>query len=81
MVFVNGLFIFIYILKNNVEKPNYNQTRFDFGLNFGHEQNAKSVSNMFGGTRDKCSGCTKTVYPIEKVILYNKKKYSLSNKN
>ncbi|XP_022148729.1 LIM domain-containing protein WLIM1-like [Momordica charantia] len=32
-------------------------------------ENAKSVSNMFGGTRDKCSGCTKTVYPIEKVTV------------
>jgi hypothetical protein len=23
---------------------------------------------MFGGTRDKCLGCQKTVYPTEKVI-------------
>ncbi|KAL0651155.1 hypothetical protein Bca4012_093846 [Brassica carinata] len=34
------------------------------------------VSNMFGGTREKCVGCDKTVYPIEKVsvngTLYHK---------
>ncbi|OWM79161.1 hypothetical protein CDL15_Pgr003332 [Punica granatum] len=29
----------------------------------------KDVSNMFAGTRDKCMGCTKTVYPIEKVTV------------
>lgn len=28
---------------------------------------ANKVSNAFGGTRDKCAGCSKTVYPIEKV--------------
>ncbi|XP_022952743.1 LIM domain-containing protein WLIM1-like [Cucurbita moschata] len=32
-------------------------------------ENAKSVSSMFGGTRDKCAGCIKTVYPIEKVTV------------
>lgn len=34
-------------------------------------QNAQKVSNLFGGTREKCVGCTKTVYPIEKVAVYN----------
>ena len=29
--------------------------------------NANKVSNVFAGTRDKCVGCSKTVYPIEKV--------------
>ncbi|KAK4743301.1 hypothetical protein SAY87_001302 [Trapa incisa] len=29
----------------------------------------KDVSNMFAGTRDKCAGCNKTVYPIEKVTV------------
>lgn len=35
------------------------------------QQNAtpNKVSNMFAGTRDKCVGCKKTVYPIEKVIV------------
>ncbi|KAK7400645.1 hypothetical protein VNO78_11875 [Psophocarpus tetragonolobus] len=27
---------------------------------------ATKVSTMFGGTRDKCAGCQKTVYPTEK---------------
>ncbi|KAG5606994.1 hypothetical protein H5410_028486 [Solanum commersonii] len=27
------------------------------------------VSAMFSGTQDKCSACSKTVYPLEKVIL------------
>ncbi|KAJ4962489.1 hypothetical protein NE237_022428 [Protea cynaroides] len=27
------------------------------------------VSSMFGGTRDKCVACQKTVYPIEKVAV------------
>ncbi|CAI0464551.1 unnamed protein product [Linum tenue] len=27
------------------------------------------VSSMFGGTREKCFGCTKTVYPTEKVSV------------
>ncbi|MQM03486.1 hypothetical protein Taro_036265 [Colocasia esculenta] len=30
---------------------------------------AKQVSNLFAGTRDKCAGCQKTVYPIEKVTV------------
>ncbi|KAG5548254.1 hypothetical protein RHGRI_013827 [Rhododendron griersonianum] len=30
---------------------------------------ANKVSNAFGGTRDKCAGCSKTVYPIEKVSV------------
>jgi len=33
------------------------------------DENAKAVSNMFGGTREKCFGCNKTVYPIEKVSV------------
>ncbi|KAF4364421.1 hypothetical protein F8388_006998 [Cannabis sativa] len=32
-------------------------------------ENAKTVSNMFGGTKDKCVGCNKTAYPIEKVTV------------
>ncbi|XP_075507358.1 LIM domain-containing protein WLIM1-like [Primulina tabacum] len=33
-------------------------------------ENASRVSNMFGGTRDKCVGCSNsTVYPIEKVTV------------
>ncbi|KAJ8638281.1 hypothetical protein MRB53_012548 [Persea americana] len=27
------------------------------------------VSNMFAGTRDKCVGCKRTVYPTEKVCI------------
>ncbi|XP_010274389.1 PREDICTED: LIM domain-containing protein WLIM1-like [Nelumbo nucifera] len=27
------------------------------------------VSNMFGGTQEKCVGCKKTVYPLEKVTV------------
>ncbi|KAI8554613.1 hypothetical protein RHMOL_Rhmol05G0111600 [Rhododendron molle] len=30
---------------------------------------ANKASNAFGGTRDKCAGCSKTVYPIEKVSV------------
>ncbi|KAL1315520.1 LIM domain-containing protein WLIM1 isoform X2 [Arachis ipaensis] len=30
---------------------------------------AAKVSSMFGGTRDKCAGCQKTVYPTEKVTV------------
>ncbi|KAL3611559.1 hypothetical protein D5086_002579 [Populus alba] len=30
-------------------------------------ENASKVSNLFAGTREKCVGCNKTVYPIEKV--------------
>jgi|UniRef100_A0A2N9EZF4 cysteine/glycine-rich protein len=33
------------------------------------DENAKAVSNLFGGTREKCVGCNKTVYPIEKVSV------------
>ncbi|KZV17787.1 hypothetical protein F511_01596 [Dorcoceras hygrometricum] len=32
-------------------------------------ENASKVSSMFGGTRDKCVGCSNTVYPIEKVTV------------
>ncbi|XP_062023340.1 LIM domain-containing protein WLIM1-like isoform X2 [Rosa rugosa] len=32
-------------------------------------ENSKAVSNMFVGTKDKCVGCEKTVYPIEKVSV------------
>ncbi|KAK4341278.1 hypothetical protein RND71_039779 [Anisodus tanguticus] len=28
------------------------------------------VSSLFAGTKEQCVGCTKTVYPIEKVCLY-----------
>ncbi|KAK2445710.1 LIM domain-containing protein WLIM2b [Trifolium repens] len=30
---------------------------------------AAKVSSMFGGTREKCAGCQKTVYPTEKVSV------------
>ncbi|KAD6795338.1 hypothetical protein E3N88_06234 [Mikania micrantha] len=30
-------------------------------------QNASKLSSFFEGTRDKCVGCTKIVYPIERV--------------
>ncbi|XP_020213430.1 LIM domain-containing protein WLIM1 [Cajanus cajan] len=30
---------------------------------------ATKVLSMFGGTRDKCAGCQKTVYPTEKVSV------------
>ena len=36
------------------------------------QQNAQKVVNLFGGTREKCVGCNKTVYPIEKVIKTHK---------
>ncbi|XP_022762373.1 LIM domain-containing protein WLIM1-like [Durio zibethinus] len=32
-------------------------------------ENAQKVVNLFGGTREKCVGCNKTVYPIEKVTV------------
>ncbi|XWS68139.1 hypothetical protein CRYUN_Cryun04dG0065500 [Craigia yunnanensis] len=32
-------------------------------------ENAQKVVNSFGGTREKCVGCNKTVYPIEKVTV------------
>ena len=32
-------------------------------------ENATKVSGMFAGTREKCVGCAKTVYPIEKVSV------------
>jgi len=35
---------------------------------FNQKPAAAKASSMFGGTRDKCSGCQKTVYPTEKVI-------------
>ncbi|KAJ4866617.1 LIM domain-containing protein WLIM1 [Raphanus sativus] len=42
----------------------------------GERPAGTKVSNMFGGTREKCIGCDKTVYPIEKVsvngTLYHK---------
>ncbi|AAD32870.1 F14N23.8 [Arabidopsis thaliana] len=42
----------------------------------GERPAGTKVSNMFGGTREKCVGCDKTVYPIEKVsvngTLYHK---------
>ncbi|KAJ6345715.1 hypothetical protein OIU78_008384 [Salix suchowensis] len=34
-----------------------------------HNENASKVSNLFAGTREKCVGCNKTVYPIEKVTV------------
>ncbi|GFP99409.1 lim domain-containing protein wlim1 [Phtheirospermum japonicum] len=34
-----------------------------------NKQNANKVSSKFGGTKDKCVGCNKTVYPIEKVSV------------
>ena len=33
-------------------------------------QNAIKVSTAFAGTREKCVGCSKTVYPIERVRFY-----------
>ncbi|CAN8294470.1 unnamed protein product [Cochlearia groenlandica] len=42
----------------------------------GERPAGTKVSNMFGGTREKCVGCDRTVYPIEKVsvngTLYHK---------
>ncbi|KAE8670008.1 LIM domain-containing protein WLIM1 [Hibiscus syriacus] len=32
-------------------------------------ENAHKVVNLFGGTKEKCVGCCKTVYPIEKVAV------------
>ncbi|KAG7022503.1 LIM domain-containing protein WLIM1, partial [Cucurbita argyrosperma subsp. argyrosperma] len=32
-------------------------------------EKANAKSNLFAGTRDKCAGCTKTVYPLEKVTV------------
>uniref|UniRef100_A0A453K319 LIM zinc-binding domain-containing protein n=1 Tax=Aegilops tauschii subsp. strangulata TaxID=200361 RepID=A0A453K319_AEGTS len=34
-------------------------------------QNATKVSSAFAGTREKCFGCSKTVYPIERVTVNN----------
>ncbi|KAH6823592.1 GATA type zinc finger transcription factor family protein [Perilla frutescens var. hirtella] len=33
------------------------------------KENANKVSGLFVGTKDKCVGCEKTVYPIEKVSV------------
>lgn len=33
------------------------------------KENGKSVSDLFAGTREKCVGCQKTVYPTEKVSV------------
>uniref|UniRef100_A0A453K2Z3 LIM zinc-binding domain-containing protein n=1 Tax=Aegilops tauschii subsp. strangulata TaxID=200361 RepID=A0A453K2Z3_AEGTS len=38
--------------------------------NVGNE-NATKVSSAFAGTREKCFGCSKTVYPIERVTVNN----------
>ncbi|XP_021301715.1 LIM domain-containing protein WLIM1 isoform X1 [Sorghum bicolor] len=38
--------------------------------NVGNE-NAVKVSSAFAGTREKCVGCSKTVYPIERVTVNN----------
>lgn len=32
------------------------------------KQNGNKVSSLFVGTKDKCVGCSKTVYPLEKVL-------------
>ncbi|KAE9589343.1 putative transcription factor interactor and regulator LIM family [Lupinus albus] len=32
-------------------------------------KNSKVVANIFLGTKDKCVGCKKTVYPIERVTI------------
>jgi cysteine/glycine-rich protein len=32
-------------------------------------ENAIKVSSAFAGTREKCVGCNKTVYPIERVLF------------
>ena len=32
-------------------------------------ENAAKLSNFFGGTREKCTGCSKTVYPTERVTV------------
>ncbi|RLM97983.1 LIM domain-containing protein WLIM1 [Panicum miliaceum] len=34
-------------------------------------ENAIKVSSAFAGTREKCVGCNKTVYPIERVTVNN----------
>ncbi|PIA62208.1 hypothetical protein AQUCO_00200301v1 [Aquilegia coerulea] len=34
------------------------------------DQANSKLSGMFGGTQDKCVACKRTVYPIEKVIIY-----------
>ncbi|KMT19102.1 hypothetical protein BVRB_1g014990 [Beta vulgaris subsp. vulgaris] len=33
------------------------------------EKPPSKISSMFGGTRDKCAGCSKTAYPTEKVTV------------
>ncbi|RWR82922.1 Pollen-specific protein SF3 [Cinnamomum micranthum f. kanehirae] len=34
-----------------------------------NEHAANKASSMFAGTRDKCVGCNRTVYPLEKVTV------------
>jgi len=41
----------------------------NFFICFNQKPGAAKVSSMFGGTRDKCAGCQKTVYPTEKVTI------------
>ncbi|KAL1544326.1 LIM domain-containing protein wlim1 [Salvia divinorum] len=36
---------------------------------FQENENAIKISCMFGGTMERCIGCVKTVYPIEKVSV------------
>lgn len=48
--------------------PNTNMVLISFIPLLQQNATPNKVSNMFAGTRDKCVGCKKTVYPIEKVI-------------
>ncbi|CAN1160503.1 LIM domain-containing protein WLIM1 [Linum perenne] len=46
-------------------------------------ENANKMLNLFAGTKEKCKGCTKTVYPIEKVTVngtsYHRKCFKCSH--
>ncbi|KAL6578888.1 LIM domain-containing protein WLIM2b [Orobanche minor] len=52
------------------ETGSFTSKKFQSSMKQGDLSRAPSrVSSFFSGTQDKCAVCTKTVYPLEKVIM------------
>ncbi|PWA74864.1 LIM domain protein PLIM1b [Artemisia annua] len=50
----------------SLEKSFEGTPKFKLERTVSYEPNASKLANFFEGTRDKCVGCSKIVYPIER---------------
>jgi len=60
----------------SLEKSFEGTPKFKLERTVSYEPNASKLANFFEGTRDKCVGCSKIVYPIERIkvdgVAYHK---------